>query len=112
LILFPGADANPSPAAAAARAEVRRLIEHAIDELPESFRLVFVMRDVEEMSIEETARSFDIRPETVKTRLHRARSGGASDRMIHPPRLDSCLAHGYGVARPATELTVGRVLSR
>jgi RNA polymerase sigma-70 factor (ECF subfamily) len=73
LILFPGAEANPSPEAAAARAEVRRLLEYAIDDLPEPFRLVFVMRDVEEMSIEETARSLDIRPETVKTRLHRAR---------------------------------------
>ena len=36
-------------------------------------RLVFVMRDVEEMSIEETASHLGIRPETVKTRLHRAR---------------------------------------
>ena len=44
-----------------------------MDGLPEPFRLVFVMRDVEEMSIEETASHLGIRPETVKTRLHRAR---------------------------------------
>src|SRR5829696_3170303 len=73
VIMFPGVQASPSPEVAAARAEVRRLLESAIDELPESFRLVFMMRDVEEMSIEETATSLDIRPETVKTRLHRAR---------------------------------------
>jgi RNA polymerase sigma-70 factor, ECF subfamily len=73
VIMFPGVQASPSPEVAAARAEVRRLLEAAIDELPESFRLVFMMRDVEEMSIEETATSLDIRPETVKTRLHRAR---------------------------------------
>jgi RNA polymerase sigma-70 factor, ECF subfamily len=73
VIMLPGIQANANPEAAAARAEVRRLLEHAIDELPESFRLVFLMRDVEELSIEETAANLDIRPETVKTRLHRAR---------------------------------------
>jgi RNA polymerase sigma-70 factor (ECF subfamily) len=73
VIMFPGIHASPSPEAAAARAEVRRLLEQAIDELPEGFRLVFVMRDVEELSIEETAANLEIRPETVKTRLHRAR---------------------------------------
>jgi RNA polymerase sigma-70 factor (ECF subfamily) len=44
-----------------------------MDALPEPFRVVFVMRDVEEMSIEETAFHLGIRPQTVKTRLHRAR---------------------------------------
>src|SRR5215218_9991175 len=73
VIMFPGVHATPSPEVAAARAEVRRILEHAIDELPETFRLVFLMRDVEELSIEETAASLSIRPETVKTRLHRAR---------------------------------------
>jgi RNA polymerase sigma-70 factor (ECF subfamily) len=73
VIMFPGVHASPNPEAAAARAQVRRVLEHAIDELPESFRLVFVMRDVEELSIEETAANLGIRPETVKTRLHRAR---------------------------------------
>ena len=39
----------------------------------EALRTVFVMRDIEEMSVEETASQLAIRPETVKTRLHRAR---------------------------------------
>jgi RNA polymerase sigma-70 factor (ECF subfamily) len=73
VITFPGADSAPNPEAAAARSEVRRLLEHAIDDLPEAFRLVFVMREIDELSIEETAANLDIRPETVKTRLHRAR---------------------------------------
>jgi RNA polymerase sigma-70 factor, ECF subfamily len=73
VVMFPGVNAAPDPEAAAARAQVRRLIELAIDDLPESFRLVFVMRDIEGMSIEETATDLDILPETVKTRLHRAR---------------------------------------
>jgi RNA polymerase sigma-70 factor (ECF subfamily) len=49
------------------------MLERAVDELPDAFRSVFMMRDIEDMSIEETADQLGIRPETVKTRLHRAR---------------------------------------
>lgn len=73
VIMFPGGDPAATPEADVARAEVRRLIEAAIDELPEPFRLVFVMRDVEECSMAETAVCLGVREETVKTRLHRAR---------------------------------------
>ena len=65
--------ANADPKSSAARAEVRRLLERAVDQLPEHFRLVFMMRDIEEMSVEETASHLGLRTETVKTRLHRAR---------------------------------------
>lgn len=61
------------PEADAARSEIRRLVERAIDELPDTFRVVFVMRAVEGMSTEETASQLGLREETVKTRLHRAR---------------------------------------
>ena len=61
------------PERAAAQKQIRLLLEQAIDGLPEHFRLVFVMRDVEELDIEETATLLELRPETVKTRLHRAR---------------------------------------
>ena len=53
--------------------ELRRLLESAIDALPDDFRTVFVLRAVEGMSIAETAEALSIRPETVKTRFHRAR---------------------------------------
>jgi RNA polymerase sigma-70 factor (ECF subfamily) len=53
--------------------EVISLIERAIDELPEDFRTVLVARAIEDMSIDETADLLGIKPETVKTRLHRAR---------------------------------------
>jgi RNA polymerase sigma-70 factor (ECF subfamily) len=70
--LFPSmSDSNPEKAAALT--EIRGLVERAVDDLPEPFRLVFVMRDIEEMSVEETAAQLGIRAETVKTRLHRAR---------------------------------------
>jgi RNA polymerase sigma-70 factor (ECF subfamily) len=62
-----------SPEADLGRRQVRDLLEAAIDKLPDPFRLVFILRDVEEMSIEETARHLSLKPQTVKTRLHRAR---------------------------------------
>jgi RNA polymerase sigma-70 factor (ECF subfamily) len=55
------------------RRQVRDLLERIIDDLPEAFRTVFILRDVEEMSTEETAYQLSLKPETVKTRLHRAR---------------------------------------
>jgi len=57
----------------AARSEMRQLLEAAIDDLPEGFRTVFVLRDVEGLSTDETAEHLKLKPETVKTRLHRAR---------------------------------------
>ena len=55
------------------RTELRAVLEQAVDTLPEGFRAVFVLRDIEGMSIEETAEQLGLKPETVKTRLHRAR---------------------------------------
>ncbi|HLK69634.1 MAG TPA: RNA polymerase sigma factor [Bryobacteraceae bacterium] len=54
--------------------ELRIVLEGAIDSLPEPYRLVFVLRTVEGMSVAETAGCLDIGVEAVKTRLHRARS--------------------------------------
>jgi RNA polymerase sigma-70 factor, ECF subfamily len=73
VIAMPGVTVVPDPEQALARAEVRRVLERAVDQLPDQFRLVFILRDVEEMSIEETAQQLNVRAETVKTRLHRAR---------------------------------------
>ena len=73
IYMFPTLSADSDPERAVARREIRRLLEEAVDGLPDPFRVVFVMRDVEEMSTEETASQLALRPETVKTRLHRAR---------------------------------------
>jgi len=73
VIAFPSRFGHEDPAASAARAEVRRLLERAVDALPASYRLVFVMREIEDCSVEETAACLSLKPETVKTRLHRAR---------------------------------------
>lgn len=74
VIMFPTAPTPPADAdAELARKEVRSLLEQAVDGLPDPFRAVFILRDIEEMSTEETADHLSLRPETVKTRLHRAR---------------------------------------
>jgi len=64
---------GPDPEQSAAREELRRVLETAIDALPETYRLVFILRGVEEMSIDETAACLELEAGTVKTRYHRAR---------------------------------------
>ena len=55
------------------RSQIAALLHRAIARLPEAFRMVFVLREIEEMSVEETARSLAISRQTVKTRLFRAK---------------------------------------
>lgn len=62
------------PQALASNAELRKLLESAIQRLPEQFRTAFVLREVEGLSVEETAEYLGIPPATVKTRDHRARN--------------------------------------
>jgi RNA polymerase sigma-70 factor, ECF subfamily len=70
-------DMSPSqserPEHAASRAETRKLLEAKIDLLPDAFRTVFVLRAIEEMSVEETAAALDIPVATVRTRFFRAK---------------------------------------
>lgn len=70
--LMRGSDAE-MPDVSAAREQVRKLIEQAVAELPDHFRTVFVLREIEGMSSEETAESLGVPVATVKTRLFRSR---------------------------------------
>lgn len=65
---------HDSPDRLAARAEMRALIEAKLDDLPEDFRMVFVLRSIEELSVEETAQTLGIRDATVRSRHFRAKS--------------------------------------
>ena len=65
---------SDTPDKALVRVEMRALLERKLDELPEAFRTVFVLRCVEEMSVEETAQCLDIPEATVRSRHFRARS--------------------------------------
>lgn len=70
----PGRDAPPEdPERQSARRELAHLLQDAIDQLPAVFRPVYVLREVEGLSVRETSESLGIEPNTVKTRLHRAR---------------------------------------
>lgn len=63
----------PSPEAEAAREQLRSILERAIASLPEAFRTVFVLHEIEGVSIEDAAEVLDLPTGTVKTRLMRAR---------------------------------------
>jgi RNA polymerase sigma-70 factor (ECF subfamily) len=93
-----------SPEENATDLERRLLLQRAIDGLPEHFRTVFVLRQVQELSVEETATCLDLEPATVKTRLHRARAllrrkilaqierGGRDALPFEAPRCDRVVA--------------------
>ena len=74
IIQFPLSAASQDPEKSMAQREIQHVVEHAIDELPEAFRIVFITRVIEGMNVEETAEILELKPETVKTRLHRART--------------------------------------
>jgi len=63
----------PSPEAEAAREQLRSILERAIADLPENFRTVFVLHEIEGVGVEEAAEALQIPTGTVKTRLMRAR---------------------------------------
>jgi RNA polymerase sigma-70 factor, ECF subfamily len=73
IIQFPLSTPNDDPERTMAQRQILQLVEQATDNLPDAYRLVFVARVIEEMSVEETSELLGIKPETVKTRLHRAR---------------------------------------
>ncbi|GAA3903705.1 RNA polymerase sigma factor [Sphingomonas limnosediminicola] len=70
--LMRGSDSD-APDVAVAREQIRKMIEQAVSSLPEGFRTVFVLRDIEGLSGEETAQILDLPLATVKTRLFRGR---------------------------------------
>jgi RNA polymerase sigma-70 factor (ECF subfamily) len=63
----------PQPDRAIEQVQMRAAVRAAIDQLPDTYRTVIVLRDLEELSTEETADALDISPNAVKVRLHRAR---------------------------------------
>jgi RNA polymerase sigma-70 factor (ECF subfamily) len=95
------------PEAAAMRAELRRMLEGRIDELPEQFRTVFVLREVEELSVEETAACLDLPPATVRTRAFRAR---ALLRDSLAREIDSATVDAFGFDGRRCDRIVANVL--
>ena len=96
-----------SPSTATLRSEIRRMLEHRIDELPVAFRTVFMLREVEEMTVEETADALGIPAATVRTRLFRAR---ALLREALARDLDMATGDVFGFAGARCDRIVARVL--
>lgn len=91
IIRFPQTVAQGDPERTMAQREILQLVERATDNLPKTFRTVFMTRVIEGMSVEETANLLGLRPETVKTRLHRARRlvREQLDKQIGPVLMDA-----------------------
>ena len=97
------------PELSTAQQQIRKLLERAIDGLPDSLRTVFVMRDVEELSTAEAARLLGLGEPTVKTRLHRAR------RMLREllgDQIAASLNDVFPFERQRCDLLVERVLKK
>lgn len=110
IIQFPVSSASSDPEKSMAQREIQQFVERAIDELPEPFRLVFITRVIEEMSVEETAELLGLRSETVKTRLFRARTmlRANVEKKIGPVILDTFPFGGRRCER-LTEAVLGRL---
>lgn len=92
-----------------AQRQILNLVEEATDKLPPTFRAVFMARVIEGLSVEETAGLLGVKPETVKTRLHRARQmvRREIDAQIGPVLMDA-----FPFAGRRCERLTGAVLRR
>ena len=97
------------PQALAANADLRRLLERAIQRLPEQFRSAFVLREVEGLSVEETAEYLGIPSATVKTRDHRARN---LLRTYLSENIDATIPRTFTFLGARCDQLVERVLQR
>jgi RNA polymerase sigma-70 factor (ECF subfamily) len=102
-------DTRESPTAATLRAETRQILERRIDELPVAFRTVFILREVEEMSVEQTADALGIPAATVRSRLFRAR---ALLRAALARDIDMATGDVFGFAGARCDRIVAAVLAR
>lgn len=100
---------NGQPDGALLRAQIRRLLEEAIGRLPDDFRLVFVLRDIEGLSVEEAAEVLGIPQPTVKTRHLRARRRLQSDL---DPEIRTALEGTFPFAGVDCEALTQRILAR
>ncbi|TSE03452.1 RNA polymerase sigma factor [Mesorhizobium intechi] len=109
IIRFP-LNPNDDPERTMAQRQILALVERATDSLPDIYRMVFVARVIEGLSTEETADLLGVRAETVKTRLHRARSllRKALDDQIGPVLLDAFPFAGRRCER-LTKAVMGRL---
>ena len=100
---------SETPEALAMRGQLGQMLQAAVDALPETYRLVFVLRAVEQLSTVETAECLGLSEEAVKTRLHRSR---ALLRRQLEDSMSPAIAEAYAFLGARCDRTVARVLER
>ena len=100
---------SEGPEAAASARELGALVEHAMDDLPDTYRAVFELREVQELSTAETAACLDVSEELVKVRLHRAR---AELRRLMDARLGAATREVFDFHASRCDRVVAAVLER
>jgi RNA polymerase sigma-70 factor (ECF subfamily) len=103
------ASPHPDPERQAYAQELRQILEEAVDELPEAYRTVFMLRDVEGLSTSEAGEGLGLGEEAVKTRLHRAR---AMLRRLVTLRIGVVTAGAFEFQAPRCDRVVAAVLAR
>ena len=98
-----------TPEGQAMRSQLGQMLQAAVDGLPEAYRSVFVLREVEQLSTLETARCLELSEEAVKTRLHRSR---ALLRRDLEDRMGPAVSEAYAFLGVRCDRTVARVLAR
>lgn len=111
---FPLSGDSPlDPERIMAQRELTQLVVREIDQLPLEFRTVLVARILEGMSVEETAEALDLKPETVKTRLHRARRLLRAALVEHvEPMLDGVFPFDGARCARLTEAVIAKLKER
>jgi RNA polymerase sigma-70 factor (ECF subfamily) len=104
-----GSPDRTTPESALLRQELAKVLESAVARLPDAFRVVFVLREIEGLSVEETAQTLDLSPQTVKTRFHRARL--RLQRMLDP-ELKGALGETASFAGADCARLTAKVLQR
>jgi RNA polymerase sigma-70 factor (ECF subfamily) len=100
---------QPDPERQAYAQELHRVLEQAVDTLPETYRTVFMLRDIEGLSTSETAEGLGLGDEAVKTRLHRAR---AMIRRAVTARIGDVAAGAFQFHAPRCDRVVSAVFAR
>lgn len=100
---------SETPERQAERNQLGRMLKAAVDALPETYRTVFVLREVEQLSTMETAECLELSEEAVKTRLHRSR---ALLRRDLENRVGPAITEAYAFLGASCDRTVMRVLKR
>ena len=100
---------QPDPERQAYAQELHRVLEEAVDALPDTYRAVFMLRDVEGLSTSETGEGLGLGEEAVKTRLHRAR---AMIRRAVTARIGEVVAGTFQFHAPRCDRVVAAVLAR